>query len=59
MTPLQQYIHDEKLDEVEAMNELQNVAGIISDCCVWAEDVAEVNQDDAIGYLKEWRKGFL
>lgn len=54
-TKLEKYLKEHKIDEVEAMNELQNEGGVISDCCVWARDVAPANEDDAIAFLESRR----
>lgn len=42
MNALERYIAEHKLDETKAMNALQE-HGIISDLCVWARDVADVD----------------
>lgn len=51
MTRLEQYLFTHGIDEVDAMNQLQDGSCIISDCCVWAKDVAQVNEEDAIRFL--------
>lgn len=50
-TKLEHYIESNFLDETAVMNHLQD-HGIISDECVWAKDVALVDQIPAIAFLE-------
>lgn len=50
MNSLEQHIHAKSLNEIESMNALQD-AGIVSDLCVFACDVAEVDCTAAIAFL--------
>lgn len=52
MNLLQNYIILNGLSETDTMNKLQD-QGIISDNCVNAEDVANVNCDRAVEWLEE------
>lgn len=52
MNPLEQLIHQHALNEVQAMSLLQD-HGIVSDCCVWAEDVADSDALVACAWLRE------
>lgn len=51
LNPLQTYLDLHRLDETYALNVLQD-AGVISDLCVWAKDVATVDCWKAVQYLK-------
>ncbi len=51
MNSLQRFLDESGVDEVKSMNLLQT-NGIISDLAVWAEDVAEVDCQRAIDFLK-------
>lgn len=50
MNLLEQYLIMAKLDPIDAMNQLQD-AGIISDNCVWPQDVATGDCVKAIQFL--------
>jgi len=50
MTALDQFLGTHKLDEAQAMNQLQQ-NGIVSDECVTAKDVSEADQMDAVSFL--------
>lgn len=50
MTTLTQYCQQQAIDCIWAMNELQD-QGLVSDCCVTTEDVAEADCAAAIRYL--------
>lgn len=54
MTPgeeLRKCFWDCNLSTIEAMNELQD-QGVISDMCVWPDDVAESDVKSAINHLR-------
>lgn len=51
MNSLQDYLAGVGADEAKAMDALQD-AGIISDNCVWARDVAEADCPAAVEFLK-------
>jgi len=50
MNSLEQHLRAKKLNEIEAMNALQD-AGIVSDLAVFACDVAECDCTSAIAFL--------
>lgn len=50
MNPLEQFILDEQLDPVKAMNTLQN-CGVISDNCVCPADVADSDCAAAVKFI--------
>jgi len=50
MTTLAQFILDQRIDPVKAMNTLQNF-GIVSDNCIGPEDVAEADCPRAIKFI--------
>ena len=50
MSTLAQFILDQRIDPVKAMNTLQNFA-VISDNCVGPEDVAEADCPRAIQFI--------
>jgi hypothetical protein len=50
MNALEQFLATHKLSELDAMNKLQD-AGIISDLCVNACEVAEADQMNAVSFL--------
>ncbi len=50
MNSLENHIRSKSLNEIEAMNALQD-AGIVSDLCVLACDVAEIYCTAAIAFL--------
>ena len=50
MNSLETYIRSKSLNEIESMNALQD-AGVISDLCVFACDVAEADCTAAIAFL--------
>jgi hypothetical protein len=50
MNSLELHLHAKKLNEIETMNALQDAA-IVSDLCVLACDVAEVDSTAAIAFL--------
>ena len=50
MTSLETHLHAKNLNEIESMNALQD-AGIVSDLCVLACDVAEADSTAAIAFL--------
>lgn len=52
MNKLQRYIADSEWTELEAMNLLQERSGLISDCCVWAADVAGSDCEKAVQWLR-------
>lgn len=51
MNTLEKYIESHGWDEAEAMDTLQ-IAGIISDNCVTAKDVADVDCKEAVEFLE-------
>lgn len=50
MNELERWIKDSKVDPIQSMNRLQD-NGIISDNCIYAEDVADVDCESAIKFL--------
>lgn len=50
MNLLEQFLATQKINETEAMNYLQD-HGIVSDNCVWAKDVADVDCERACKVL--------
>lgn len=50
LNTLEQYLRAKKLNEVESMNDLQS-AGVVSDLCVFACDVADSDCTAAIAFL--------
>jgi hypothetical protein len=52
MNKLQQFIEEHALDETLVMDALQDF-GEISDCCIWAKEVAAPDDKLAVDWLKE------
>ena len=50
MNSLEAHIRDKRLNEIAAMNNLQS-AGVVSDLCVFACDVAESDCTSGIAFL--------
>lgn len=58
MNALERFCREQGWDEKEAMNRLQE-HGIVSDLAVTAADVAAVDCERAVAWLKEQRAGGL
>lgn len=51
MNSLERYIKQHGLNEKKEMDKLQGEGGLISDCCVNAEDVADSDCENAVRWL--------
>lgn len=58
MNKLSEFAAKYGMNEIAAMNLLQEKGGIISDNCVWMEDVADVNCEEAIAFLRKYVRTF-
>lgn len=56
MNKLEKYLWTHGIDPVQAMNILQGTAGVVSDNCVTAHDVAAADIPEAIAVLQSWPK---
>jgi hypothetical protein len=56
MNRLSEFILRREMDTTEAMNVLQG-GGVVSDNCVTAEDVAEVDCQRAVNFLIDYLEG--